>query len=379
MKKIKIGILTFWSPINYGAYLQAYALSNRLNQEKDIDAEIIQFRMSKEVEFYRKYSKLEKNILRSWFNIKRERMFYCERKKMKLSNYYLESDSIEEFNKFIQGKYDVIVAGSDEIWKIDGIRGFPTPYFFFDGPEVRKFSYAASGRVSFNSISKCEQEKLYESFRRFEYIGVRDGATYDILSEIVDKKLLHFNLDPTFIYNFEPNKNNGYKLLKEKFGIDSNKKCIGVMYSEKKPSKPIIVKLIKSCRSDLEIVPLYQWCAGVKNVPNITPLEWIDIIAALDGMITMYFHAVCFCIITKTPFYAIESRAKEDEESKIYDLLKRFGLLEQYSLGLENAFESGKLIEFINTFERITWKKNSVIERADDEFLKFLECIRKEG
>ena len=43
--KIRIGTLTFHRAVNYGAYLQACALCNRLNQEADIDCEIIDFCM----------------------------------------------------------------------------------------------------------------------------------------------------------------------------------------------------------------------------------------------------------------------------------------------------------------------------------------------
>ena len=66
MNRIKVGILTFHRAYNYGAYLQACALCNRLNQEEDIECEIIDFRMQKDVEFYNSHqnrSTLEK-ILR---------------------------------------------------------------------------------------------------------------------------------------------------------------------------------------------------------------------------------------------------------------------------------------------------------------------------
>ncbi len=45
---IKVGILTYHRSCNYGAHLQALSLCLRLNDEGDINAEIIDFRMKVE-------------------------------------------------------------------------------------------------------------------------------------------------------------------------------------------------------------------------------------------------------------------------------------------------------------------------------------------
>ncbi len=46
-----------------------------------------------------------------------------------LSKESLCGDDIEEFQSFVYRKYDIIIADSDEIWRPDGIRGLPKPYF----------------------------------------------------------------------------------------------------------------------------------------------------------------------------------------------------------------------------------------------------------
>lgn len=106
--KIKIGILTFHRAHNYGAYLQACALCNRLNQEPDIDCEIIDFRMRKEVDFYYQFRDRNKfkKLLRprkTDFLEKKSAAFeraQCE-PVLRLSPDSLVSDSQEEFVEFI--------------------------------------------------------------------------------------------------------------------------------------------------------------------------------------------------------------------------------------------------------------------------------------
>ena len=106
--KIKIGILTFHRAHNYGAYLQACALCNRFNQEPDIDCEIIDFRMRKEVNFYYQFRDRNKfkKLLRprkTDFLEKKSAAFeraQCE-PVLRLSPDSLVSDSQEEFVEFI--------------------------------------------------------------------------------------------------------------------------------------------------------------------------------------------------------------------------------------------------------------------------------------
>ena len=150
MNCIKAGILTFHRAINYGAYLQSCALCNRLNQEENIDCEIIDFRMKKEFEFYnyqQNRSTLKKILLpqktKFLSNIQNTFDSAFHDPIMRLSSESLVSDSQEEFIDFVKGKYDVIIAGSDEIWKIDNIRGFPNPFWLKGDPGAIKVSYAA--------------------------------------------------------------------------------------------------------------------------------------------------------------------------------------------------------------------------------------------
>ena len=110
---MKIGILTYHKAYNYGAYLQAYGLCQRLNQEDFIDAELIDFHMIKEVNMYIKVK------IKSLFNIKKfifvNRLHSSIKKSqcdLKLSDKYLCSNNVNDFYELVKNKYDVIIVGS---------------------------------------------------------------------------------------------------------------------------------------------------------------------------------------------------------------------------------------------------------------------------
>ena len=374
----RIGIVTFYSSINYGAYLQAYALCEKLNTYDNISAEIIQIQTAKELDFYESQIKLRKNPFVRRHNLLRDKMFRQQREKLQLSIQLPVSDHLAEAENNIEKLgYDCLIAGSDEIWRIDGIRGFPTFYFLQWRSKSRKFAYAVSGREPFQSLSACQYQELKKNLLSFEYIGVRDEATFSSLQKMgLPQSILHYNLDPTLIYGFKPNVSNGKKILSERYHIDSSKKCVGIMYHEKRSYKPVLLNYMKRVLpKSTQFISLYDWTLGIPNTPTLTPFEWIDVIAALDCLVTMYFHACCFSILAHTAFYAIEARESTNERSKLYDLLRRFKLLEYYSLGLEEAIQSGKLYHTLNHSSEINQITDELLADGKNEFESFVQKI----
>ena len=196
-KKMKIGIITYHRACNYGAFLQARALCNRLNEENDLEAEIIDFRMKKELMFYSvdrcRWTLNLKRIVRQRFFFEKKLFDSFEKAQNEdpapKSGRYLLSDRIKDFQEFVRNQYDVIIAGSDEIWKVNSFRGFPTPYWLMGDLGCRKFAYAASARVDFKECLDVEKfRELKAALDDFEFIGVRDQLTYDAVKNIISKK-----------------------------------------------------------------------------------------------------------------------------------------------------------------------------------------------
>lgn len=313
---MKIGVLTYHRANNYGAYLQAYALTMKL-RDLGYDAEIIDYNMKKAEKQYEVHNLNPIN----WYqeNLRRK-MFESALKKLPLSDKCCISDSITDFENFIHGKYDAIIAGSDEIWKLNSFRGFPNPYWLLDNNGYQRFSYAASSRSDFSKLSDENRDKVKKTLRKFTLIGVRDSYTYDELCNLLeDHEKIIMCCDPVFMYDFKPDKERGREILKNNFGINIQEKTLGIMINDERLAKKIHMEL----KGEYQLVSLYRQWNGYKKTAKLTPFEWIDVVAALDVLVSNYFHGICFSLIANTYFIAIDSREKDIKRGKIYDLLSR--------------------------------------------------------
>lgn len=330
---MKIGILTYHSSHNYGAFLQAYALSKVLKEKTEQDVEIINFTMQKAVDNYNTVAEgrgfcAKKRI----FLHKRAEMFETSSVKYHIlsSKERYITDDCKVFSEWIHGRYDLIIVGSDEIWALNGFRGFPTPYFL---PEVKgciKMSYAASSRTEPSEITEEMRNKLSFYLQSFSYIGVRDLVTKDLITSVIgNDSRIHLNCDPTFAYDFRISKEKGRQLIKDKFGISGKKKCVALMLNDVEFAKQII----HFYKHDFDFISLYDYYRATKGYAILDPFEWMYAIAGADGLITNYFHGMAFAMKNNTPFIIFETRQISNVQfSKSYDLLKRNGLESHFHL-----------------------------------------------
>ena len=370
---MKIGILTFHRANNYGAFLQSYGLCSRLNQEKDIEAEIIDFHMNKEINLFdeSKKSFLFK-ILRyptyKFLKIRRN-TFEKSLKYHKLSKNYLHSDNIDEFINFVKDKYDIIIVGSDEVWKVDGYRGFPNPYWLPSDLGCIKCSYAVSSRTNLESYSVEKIEKLQNLLKDFKIISVRDEITYEQFRKILpcDKKI-YINADPSFIFDYKINKKNGKRILMNKIKLRNNKKIAIVMLDNGKVSRLIKKQLEK----EYHLVSVFWRHNGYVNIADLSPFEWIDIIASADLVISSFFHGICFSIVTETPFLAIGTCYQKS--SKLIDIINKTNNKDSY-ISLKDL-KNNKFLLKKKCLKLNKPNGKEYIEKSRKDFKKYLDMIR---
>ncbi len=337
---MKIGILTYHRSVNYGAFLQAVALCRRLNAESGISAEIIDYNMKKADAVYsmRNWDLKRKLTKRGRYKFGKEMKAAFDRGYSEISDILsaekLCSDDMEEFRKFVCGKYDVIIAGSDEIWRIDSFRGFPTPYWLIGDLGCRKFSYAASSRSDFSKLSEADRKTAKEALNDFEVISVRDNLTYDeIKKELGSDDRLMLSCDPSFLYDF-PVKKDGIKRLAGAGNLKHEKSII-VMTPDRKLKNSIKTEL----GSSYNLISVASYGTGYISLPDLDPFEWLDVIADADFVITSFFHGACFSICLNTPFLAVGT---DERIAKIRGLL-------------EGTAHENRLIE--NPTEAISWRR----------------------
>lgn len=370
---MKIGILTYHRAINYGAFLQANALCARLNTEKDIVAEIIDYRTNAEKKFYSltNWHLISKILKRSSYQYYKVMLQAFSRAELlpgaSISEKACVSDDVEVFKKIYANNYDIIIAGSDEIWKLNGFRGFPNAYWLIGDLGCLKVSYAASSRSKSSLLDNEKKRKLKTILKEYTYIGVRDKLTYELLVPYVDDSAkLNLCCDPSFLYDFPISNMAFCDLVK---GIDKNKKNVVVMTENDK----IAEQLRKNLGKKYNLVSVFKWHKGYINKPDLTPLEWLQIIKNADFVIASYFHAICYSIINHTNFIALGTTAKS---SKLKELLCYTAMEKQF---IENAEEKLNKIDIEekmrNVFSEDDFKAFITDQRKD--FSKFIEFLRR--
>lgn len=369
---IKIGILTYHRSKNYGAFLQAYALCNRLNMEKEIDAEIIDFNMLKAENYYNaNYSLIDtiKKYKYVQFYKKLNEAFNKSYNNLKLSSFKLIDDEINPISKEINNKYDIVITGSDEIWKLDSFRGFPTPYWLPIKIKGKKVSYAASCRTLLSDVDDKTVNKIKTLLDDYEIITVRDKKTYNEFKNNAHiNKRIYIMPDPTLTYKFNINIENGKKILNRIKKIDKNKKIALVMIGDDR-----IVKILRDMYSEkYNLISIFKYHDNLINLSNLTPFDWIDVIAASDFIFTTYFHATCFSIINNKNFMVIGDINKSDKTS---ELLKNSNNFDRFIEFKEDTTD----IDINNVYEKCLINKDNTefLNICESEMKKFIEMIKK--
>ena len=374
---MKIGILTYHSSHNFGAFLQAFALCGVLRERTNHTVEIIDFSMEKAAKANLKYIfSSKRHPLAILYGLKQYRMFeLASPMHHTLSDDKLVTDDLGRFAEWLNGKYDIVIAGSDEIWKLDGYRGFPTPYWLSGVTGCKKMACAVSSRTEPKNVSAIMRDEMAAYLESFSYIGVRDLPTKALIDSVLPKdRPCYFNCDPTFVYDFNADVGKGQELIRSKFGVRGDKKCVAIMIDNPRLAYSIINKY----GDEFDLISLYRYYCGTKGFFVPDPFEWIDIIAGADGLITTFFHGTVFAIKANTPFLSIESRPMSDVKfSKIYDLLDRNQLGDHFSHlqdwdgymwnGIEDFFNRVSLVDKEN-FEMVCKKEQSL-------FSSFLEQL----
>jgi len=352
-RRIRIGILTFHKSINYGAFLQSYALSTNIRKRfPEADVEVIdycpEFEEKKyEVSFksfvfgtkYIKYSfkgiikNLAKLILMP--NVLKQKKqlnnsFKKVYKHLPKSDKKWVTDDYKKFWKEAQEDYDIVIVGSDAVWEFK-VFPFPSAYFVENDVDVRKMSFAAcSGRMNVGMTNEQQRNELSKIWSDFDYIGIRDGATEKFINDIVPGLELQHNCDPSFILDLENDSLFSKERVEEilvKSGIDLNKPIIGIMGGNE------MGRMIRSFFGDeYQIVAVYypNQYADV-YLSELTPFEWAIVFSYFKITFTRYFHGTIFSLKNGTPTISIDDWNEEAGQlSKLHDVLIRTNLENHY-------------------------------------------------
>lgn len=391
---VKIGILTYHRSLNYGAVMQASVLASEIKRRfPNTEVEIIDY-MSKRMDRYYKMITLYRGK-ESVFHIKERLQMYMAfqrgLKELPLSKQKLISDDTEKVYHWLDGRYDIIIVGSDAVWNYH-TRGLPNPYFPSGDVKCKYMSYAAScnglGISDFNEIKASDRDLIKASLQNFSYIGVRDLQTEAFVHSILPQAKVYHNCDPSLLSQnlVHADRSSLIKKLEEKYHYDSKKPTIAFMLSNHNGTiKRELAKRIKEYYGDkYQTVSLYSYnpYADIPYIADLTPQEWSIIFGLFDITISKYYHGTLFSLLNGTPVVTVGAeKSIAGMPNKITDVMERLGILDCYFPTENKSFADWeallrKVDKCLNRKSQITIDESIAEERTSaDSFFEILQKL----
>lgn len=319
---MEIGILTITPNVGFGGIMQAFALQKVIKELSGGEVEVInysqKFSLKQRVAYFVRNLK-DRIIKGSFTKLSPEGEFRYRttntrpfiEKHIRMSKRVTVGKS---FSDYVNKKYDVVIVGSDQVWRPKYVLSIYD--YFFEGinPSIRKIAYAASLGVCEWEFSPVETERCSVLLRNFDFISVREKSAVELINSHL-RPIIEVNwvLDPTLLLTKDVyRKLIEERCLKEKYLftyiLDSNKqkedivKLIGIKLG-------ISVEAFSTCGENYSL-PLKDRVA-----PKVE--DWLQGIYYSDFVVTDSFHGCVFSIIFNKPFlvYVNKERGADRFES----------------------------------------------------------------
>ena len=337
---MKIGILTHHSINNFGAFLQCWALQEKLKSLfADDEVYVINYIIPKQNiinigGFFRFYPGSE--TLKSWLHkICQPGIFAkARREHLNLTKKVYNADQINALN------LDCIVIGSDEVWNYLDSKGFSLIKFSGGLNAERIVAYAPStGKTTGGDIP----ENVRNAMKGFTSLSARDRGAQELCERVLGKTPA-LVCDPTFLTTTPKIDNEKIERLTKKPYILFYY-CNGIPHDLKK-------RIIDGARKKgYEVLGAGEYDKMYSEMSvKLTPFEWAELFRRAEYVYTGTFHGVVFSILNRKNFRvfaSIESRVK-----KIGALLEQFGI-EDRSIDLNSDFCETDTIDYDKVYEYI--------------------------
>jgi len=255
---------------------------------------------------------------------------------------------------------DLYFFGSDTLWN------FADAFFaqnaaFFTGENVKDPCFAYS--MSMGSTSKetvLAQSEAVKSIQKFKGIAVRDGHTWDVLSEIYPCNDMVRTVDPTMLMDKEAYISNFSN------ANSCAEKSLVVYYFGAIPEN--LWRALQGFAQKKGLTIINVGLHGDRAAPSVvaSPVNFISAFANAEYIFTNTFHGCVFSTIFNKPFATNGIHKK-----KIEGFLEEFSLLDRV---VSDASEIATVLTTPVEYERV----NALIKEKRDASIEYLDrCIRE--
>lgn len=352
---MKIGILTFHRPANFGANLQAYS-SYKYLASLGHEVKVINYLREVDLQYKNRVSQTQINA----------HIRFVENQLPVTREVY----TVEELQSLAkEERFDLIAIGADAVWRSPNDDCVFFAKWVFDCPELANVSVismsAAHMGNGFMNISEQKRKSIKDCLDRFSFISTRDTWTRDMINRDIyngENKVQTINPDPVFmldsfndaVWESQGLEAKGYYIMSLNANWNKGRNGSANLAWFKKFKAIVNAKGYK-----LVELPIPEGVSGMPfdyTVPYpIDPLQWYLWLKNAKAYCGLRFHAIVSCISAGTPFFSIDSygtcnymtillqklglyklAARGDENSKIRNILKN------------SKFEEYRIDSFIN-------------------------------
>ena len=333
---MKTATVTWTTYNNYGTILQAYALQQellKLGYENEIlsDKEIIAEQESRNkmnrkkketagqltqepgsvfhraVQMMTSPGRLRRALLARQDRESFVRPYYASQQafeRFKEQHLMIRSFSIETLDE-LKSRYDVLIAGSDQIWSV--LESTYNPFFFLDFPAKRKISYAPS--LGSRMIPDALKPVLQRLLSDYSAISVREELSARQLSEISGRDVT-WAADPTLLLSREEWEN----LVRDMI-LPVKRPYLLCYFLE---NQPWYFEQAKTLARKLRLRPVLipnRWdylSNGYVIDAAVGPKEFVALFRDAECVLTDSYHGSIFSLLFEKKFQYLQ-RFKEDD------------------------------------------------------------------
>ncbi|MDR0920734.1 MAG: polysaccharide pyruvyl transferase family protein [Oscillospiraceae bacterium] len=334
-----IGIITFINTDNFGAIMQAYALSSTLKKfghNVYVIRFMSEYTLSKSAEYFSK-----KNLIKT-LNFQVDKLNFTDIILTEPNKNFAES--LKKYN------LDMIICGSDQIWSDSLIPFNPIMYGGnYNHIDNRYNVILASYAASLGNTDLTDErviKKMQYFLHNFDYISIREKSDLENLQRIVEQPV-EVNIDPTLLID-----SNDYKeVIGPRLYNDSY--VYGHYYWNEhlEDKNYFLAQLLEKTKMPVGVSQNYTQNNNFNIVfdgtDNFGVEDNLSAIYYANYVVTQSFHCVVFCLHFKKKFWYVLKQDRTD--TRIVDLLT--------SVGLEDRIINGKVELPENYDEDIDWIK----------------------
>ena len=346
----KVGILTFHYPENrnFGAALQAYAIT-KLYEKEEKKTELLNFIACpltwKGKIFYllegvgfREYSRKFLNI--STINFKNK----------------------EKINK----EYDIFSVGSDQVWRPVWWKDKVKHYFFdFVDDNKKKIAYAASFGVDYWEGDEKLTEEIKPLIKRFDHISVREQSGINICKNTFGIDNVVCVLDPTLMIDRED-----YQPILDDWQDKSHlkKKYIAhMLLDDTEQLRNGSKKIADYLGAEINYIKGKSFKFLGKTITLYNKVsQWLTYLKDAELVVTDSFHCAVFSIIFHKKFVVVANPVRGI--ARLETLLGKVGLEDRFFTNIEDVLKSGVLDREID-YQEVD-KKLEIHRKCSMNFLK---------